>query len=268
MASRSKRVGTPFSKRHGARPVRGEILMDDRTRSRLARIRWRRIFGAMMLAAITAGAVAIYLSPITRVQNTEVTGATTVGAAEIESLAGLDGESMLRLDTAGAEARIEELPFVKEATITRSWPQTVRVAIVERTPWAVWQAGGLSYVVDDEGVVMPVGTPGTGLPAIIVAGAPVDLTPGQHVDGDAVAFASALMQQVPEQLALSVSSFEWSDQSGLKITTDAGYSVVLGDSENMDYKLAVWREIEAQLGRESMSGHVLDLRFGDRPSFQ
>ena len=33
-------------------------------------------------------------------------------------------------------------------------------------------------------------------------------------------------------------------------------------------KLAVWREIEASLGRANMTGHVLDLRFGDRPSFQ
>jgi hypothetical protein len=44
--------------------------------------------------------------------------------------------------------------------------------------------------------------------------------------------------------------------------------VVIGDSQNMDYKLAVWQQIEKELGRETMGGHVLDLRFGDRPSFQ
>ena len=72
----------------------------------------------------------------------------------------------------------------------------------------------------------------------------------------------------PRLLALNIATFEWSGKSGLTITTDSGYRVVLGDSQDMDYKLAVWREIEAQLGRASMTGHVLDLRFGDRPSFQ
>jgi hypothetical protein len=54
----------------------------------------------------------------------------------------------------------------------------------------------------------------------------------------------------------------------LALTTDAGYRVVVGDSQNFDYKLAVWQAIEERLGRAAMVGHVLDLRFGDRPSFQ
>jgi hypothetical protein len=58
------------------------------------------------------------------------------------------------------------------------------------------------------------------------------------------------------------------DASGLTVQTDAGHRVVIGDSENVEYKLAVWGQIEAELGREAMGGHVLDLRFGDRPSLQ
>jgi hypothetical protein len=36
-----------------------------------------------------------------------------------------------------------------------------------------------------------------------------------------------------------------------------GYRVVIGDSQNIEYKLAVWKEIEETLGRGGMSGHVL-----------
>jgi cell division protein FtsQ len=174
---------------------------------------------------------------------------------------------MFTADTAGAERRIEELVLVKDATITRSWPQTVRITIVERSPWALWQTPTQSYVVDDEGVVLPIEVAPEGLPSVVSSIA-AELAPGDRVDGDAVALTRTLLEQVPAQLALNVSSFEWTDASGLTLTTDAGYRVVIGDSQNMDYKLAVWREIEGQLGRESMSGHVLDLRFGDRPSFQ
>ena len=56
--------------------------------------------------------------------------------------------------------------------------------------------------------------------------------------------------------------------SGMTITTDAGYRVVVGDEDDLNYKLSVWAEIDSTIGRQEMSGHVLDLRFGDRPSLQ
>ncbi|HEY5625112.1 MAG TPA: FtsQ-type POTRA domain-containing protein [Dehalococcoidia bacterium] len=266
MADR-KRRGSPFSAKARSKAVRGEVLLDDRTQRRLSRIRWRRIGAVLAFAGAIAGLVALYFSPAVRVQEIEVGGATTVSSADIEALAGLDGASLLTANLGAAESRIEELPIVKKATITRSWPQTVSVAIVERKPWAVWQAGGRDYTVDDEGVVLEADAP-AGAPVIRVSGADVGLEPGQSVDQDAVGLARSLMERVPAELALNVATFEWSGASGLTITTDGGYGVVLGDSQDMDYKLAVWREIEAQLGRESMTGHVLDLRFGDRPSFQ
>lgn len=267
MASRSRPVGTPFSRKK-SRAMKGEVLLDDRTRRRLTRIRWRRIGMVALACAMFAGAVAFYVSPLARVQQVEVTGANSVSAAEIEELADLQGASLLTMDAHDAARRIRELPMVKDVAITRSWPQTVRISIIERAPWAVWQTASTSYVVDEQGVVLPIEAPPEGLPAIVVDGASGGLVHGDIVDQDAVGLARALREQVPSQMAINIGTFEWSDASGLTITTDAGYRVVLGDSHNMDYKLAVWREIEANLGRESMSGHVLDLRFGDRPSFQ
>jgi cell division protein FtsQ len=262
-----KRRGSPFSSKRSARAVRGEVLLDDRTRRRLSRIRWRRIGAALAFAGVIAGLVALYFSPALRVQEVEVGGATTVSAADVQGLAALDGASLLTANLSAAESRVEELPMVKAATITRAWPQTVRIAIVERTPWAVWQAGAGAYTVDEEGMVLDAGAP-DGAPVISVSGADGPLEPGQSVDQDAVALARALTERVPAELALNVDAFEWSGDSGLTITTDTGYRVVLGDSQDMEYKLAVWRGIEANLGRASMTGHVLDLRFGDRPSFQ
>ncbi len=266
MANR-KRRGSPFSGKGRAKAVRGEVLLDDRTRRRLSHIRWRRIGAMLAITGVFAGLIALYFSPALRVHEIDVGGTTTVSAADIAALAGLDGASLLTADLSAAELRIEEMPMVKAATITRAWPQTVRIAIVERTPWAVWQTGTRFYAVDNEGVVL-VGDAPEGAPVISVSGAEVGLEPGQIVDQDAVALARLLTERVPAELALNVATFEWSGDRGLVLTTDSGYRVVLGDSQDMDYKLAVWREIEANLGRANMTGHVLDLRFGDRPSFQ
>jgi cell division protein FtsQ len=50
------------------------------------------------------------------------------------------GNSLFRLDPAERKARIDELPWVKSATVRRIWPNRVAVEIVERVPVAFIQA--------------------------------------------------------------------------------------------------------------------------------
>ena len=250
------------------RPIRGQIIMDKETAHRVHLARWRRFVSAFLVVAIISAAIGLYTSPLLRVQKVEVVGATAVSADEVNSLARLEGDSMMRLDFASAEERVETIPMVQSARLERRWPQTVRVVITERTPWAFWQAGEDRYVIDTEGVVLPGSVPLENAPVISDVSGPLRLSPGDHVDGDAVFLARALLDRVPATLAMNVASLEYSPQQGLALTTDAGYRVVVGDSQNVDYKLAVWQAIEGRLGRETMAGHVLDLRFGDRPSFQ
>jgi cell division protein FtsQ len=250
------------------RPIRGHVIMDKETAHRVHLARWRRFVTAFLVISILSAAVGLYTSPLLRVQRLEVVGATAVSADEVGSLARLDGDSMMRLDFASAEERVETIPMVQSARLERRWPQTVRVVITERAAWAFWQAGEDRYVIDTEGVVLPGSVPLENAPVIRDVSGPLRLAPGDQVDRDAVVLSRALIERVPEKLAMNVAALEYSPQQGLALTTDAGYRVVVGDSQNVDYKLAVWQAIEGRLGRETMAGHVLDLRFGDRPSFQ
>jgi cell division protein FtsQ len=250
------------------RPIVGEVLMDEKTARRVRYTRWRRLIIAVFAVATVAGAITLYLSPLLRVQEVEVVGATSVSSNEVLSLARIEGESMFRLDLAASERRVESIPTVQSVRFERRWPHTIRIIVTERAPWALWEIGADRYVIDTEGVVLPGSAPIENAPVIRDSSGPARLSPGDHVDGDAVLLAQALLQRVPQTLALNVSSLEYSPNQGLSLTTDAGYRVVVGDSQNVDYKLAVWQAIEGRLGREKMTGHILDLRFGDRPSFQ
>src|SRR3990172_3214209 len=93
-----------------------------------------------------------------------------------------------------------------------------------------------------------------------------NLTPQQITE--LAGLAAALLTFVPKQLSLGVSRFEYTPEHGLSLTTNANYRVVMGDGQNVDYKMAVWKAVEEDIGRGAMAGHVLDLRFRDHPSFQ
>ena len=61
---------------------------------------------------------------------------------------------LLGFDTDAAKARLEAVPWIRHAQVMRFLPSTLQVAIEERTPYAVWQKDGQTYVVDDEGAVL------------------------------------------------------------------------------------------------------------------
>ncbi len=263
-----KRSGPVFSSNpQWKRPLRGEVVVDEETKRKIARRRLQRLAVICGMICFAGAMVGVYFSPALRVNNVSVSGTTALNPAEVESIAGIDGQSMLTVDFAEAQRHIEALPNVASVSFERHFPQTIEIKITERAPWGVWLVKGTPYVIDVEGVVLS-GPVKEGALTISAISEVDPLVPGDRVDRDAIQLTQELLNQVPGRLALGIAAVEWSNASGLTITTDAGYRVVVGDSENVEYKLAVWSQIEAELGREAMDGHVLDLRFSDRPSLQ
>ncbi len=83
------------------------------------------------------------------------------------------GESLFHVDLEEARRRIEALDWVDRASISRLWPDTLHIVLVERRPAAVWQIDGALKLVDRAGgVIAPVdGAAYAGLPHIVGAGA-------------------------------------------------------------------------------------------------
>jgi cell division protein FtsQ len=195
-------------------------------------------------------------------------GTKTVDAYALAQASGLKGRSMLTTRLAEVEEKLASQPMIKSVEAERVWPDTVRVTVEEREPWGYWHTPDGDFVVDTEGVVLEgVSPPSEGL-VIYQENATQTFQPGDRVDADAVRLAKQLMEYSASALDLAVVRLEYNDREGLSLVTNANYRVVLGDSHSLDYKLAVWEALEHKLGRDQIRGHVLDLRFGDRPSLR
>ena len=71
------------------------------------------------------------------------TGNRVVSAADVAAAAGVQhGDRMTGVDTGEVAARVEAMPWVRTASVSREWPSTVRVTVTERRPVAV--VGGAS----------------------------------------------------------------------------------------------------------------------------
>lgn len=64
------------------------------------------------------------------------------------------GDHILNQDIMLIKDRVEQIDWVKNATITRTFPNTLTVYLEERTPIALWKQSNKYYLVDSEGVVI------------------------------------------------------------------------------------------------------------------
>ena len=94
-----------------------------------------------------------------------VSGEHRLTVAEVTRAAAVPrGMPLARVDTAAVARRIRTLDTVASVTVTRSWPNHLRVTVVERTAAVVVQEGGHYDVLDDQGVqVESVTTPPRGV---------------------------------------------------------------------------------------------------------
>jgi cell division protein FtsQ len=90
-----------------------------------------------------------------RVRNVLVEGRVETKSGDIlAALKAERGAPLLDIDVAAAKARLEGLPWIKSAEVERQLPDTLRVKVEERKPFALWQLGQRLSVIDRDGVVI------------------------------------------------------------------------------------------------------------------
>jgi cell division protein FtsQ len=105
--------------------------------------------------AVTGGVDRFAIAAGFGIRKVNVTGQLHATDAAITAALGAGPDTMmLGFDTDAAKTRLETVPWIRHAQVMRLLPSTLEVAIEERTPYAIWQKNGQTYVVDTEGVVL------------------------------------------------------------------------------------------------------------------
>lgn len=97
-----------------------------------------------------------------RIQRVEVRGSHFLSEGEVRELLGpAVGERIFTLDIEALKARLRSSPWVADATVSRTLPDTLRVEIHERVPVALAEVDQL-YLMDGNGDLVDVYGPRTG----------------------------------------------------------------------------------------------------------
>lgn len=254
------------------RPGRYELARAAQPRPKrrlISRLPWRG-FALTVLVMAMAGGLGyggfwLVDGPALRVQQITIEGADAADPHAIARSADIDKRSLLTLDTSAIADRISEgVPAVKSATVSREWPQGVRISVSEHVGWGYWQSGGRRVVIDAAGLVIPAGRPPPeGAVTIFEIGATRPLEPWDAAEPDTITAVSQLIEDARSQrLGVAIQRFEFHAERGLVVRVADGPDAIFGDWRNYSFKVAAWGALLNRLERESVEVNEIDLRFG------
>ena len=109
-----------------------------------------------------------------RIKTVAINGRRQLSQDEVLAIGGVNGRSsLLFLDAAAVRDRLKTNPWISEATVLKLYPGQLRIDIVERSAFALWQRDGrLSVIADDGAVLEPYVSPRfLSLPLVVGKGA-------------------------------------------------------------------------------------------------
>jgi cell division protein FtsQ len=113
------------------------------------------------VAAVWAGYSSVMASERLRVGKVEVRGSRFLSDGEVRELLGpAVGENILGLDIEALKTRLRASPWVADATVARTLPDTLKVDVQERVPLALAEVDRL-YLMDEDGDLIDVYGPRT-----------------------------------------------------------------------------------------------------------
>lgn len=193
------------------------------------------------------------------VKTIEVSGATHTSREALSAVtSAFVGVNLFKIDIARVQAGLRALPWVLRVDIEKKLPDTLRIRVVERTPWALVHSAGTLRYAGEDGVAFAPLSPSAGDPdlPLIVTSDPAGLKRCVQLVRDLSRRDPLMYSRISEVRPVSPNSFALYDR-------DLG-TVIYADAEGLSEK---WRTLYAVANAERFERagiEYADLRFADR----
>ena len=197
-------------------------------------------------------------------ETVEVAGTQrTTPAAVVARLQPFVGESLPELDLTELAARVALDPWVREASLKRVFPHTLRVIVTERTPAAWALVDGLVHVVDETGFAIgTVGPAGKDLPVLTGLGGL-----GDQARRDALQRGVHALERLRKTTARwidEVSEMDVSRSDRIGVVTRSPGPLVLLDPEEAERNVGSYLDLRGEIEEKVGPVASVDLRWRDR----
>lgn len=236
--------------------IAGPDFARRRLQARLRRLR-PYLYAGAVLVLIGTGVWLLWFSAVLQAKAVEVTGNGTLTSARVEKAARTPlGGPLVSVDLDAIEQRVEAIAAVRSASVSRSWPDTIRIDVVERVPVAVVSRGVGLQAVDADGYLFgSYASEPRDLPVIRTA---------PDVRREALAEAAAVIGSLRADIAAKVRHVDVQTIDQIVLRLKDGRRVMWGSADDAAQKAEVLEALLRQSATKKVS--EIDVRVPGRPT--
>lgn len=221
-------------------------MTDQRFAERARHDRRRKIkriaLAVLIVTAVGALVWLIWFSSVLAVRSVQVEGLTTLKEAQVLRTADVpEGEPLARVDLAQIEARVSSLERVADVSVSRSWPRTISIDLVERKALVWSRVGQRIRGIDREGIDFR--SYGKAPDSLVEAKISV-AKPGQRLETtQSVAAVMDLISTKEPSLRKQVRSISAASKDSIEVGLTDDRTIVWGSVARGERKLEVLRSL-------------------------
>jgi len=220
-----------------------------------------------LVAGVLGSCVALYRSPLFAVRRVDVVGAKHVTPAKVRALAKVPGDAtLIRFPADAVAERVAKDPWVASVTVSRVFPDAMRIRVVERVPVAMADTGEDLMLVDASGMVIAKRSVEQTATSVVIRDVPgLDLRPGRRTTSEPLLNAIAVIVGVSDALRSVVGSVSAPTIDGTTLYTRDKVEIVFGGAEDLRTKDTLVQRILDEHRGKVVS---IDVRTVDRPTWR
>lgn len=229
------------------------------------RRRLRRLTTVLALVLMVALGYAATQSPLLDIESVSYRGLENTSLDLVSKSAGIEqGASLVGFDAGARERRLEALPWIDTARVTRSWSGKVSVVVTERQAAAVVMREQERWVlVDAQGrVLTDFVAQLPDLPRLSGVGAAG--VPGSNLGTDATALLR-VAELLPESLDGRVEGIYRDESSDIWISMTTADRVLFGTEDQLSLKVVAMVTVLEELDSRNQIGWELDVSVATLP---
>ena len=229
----------------------------------------------ILIVAVVVAAGFLVCGTVFRVRSVTVEGNKTISAEEVIRLSGItEGMNTLALDQEAVERGIESNRYLSFVCVDVKLPDKLVIQVRERTPAAVIKYCGILYTADNRGMILEesfdVDMAHPGLVAVegmdirvCEVGRQLVLNKSAQME----VYATALLEMKVMGATEQILELDLSDMDNLFLVSTDGYSVRLGNADNLHAKLRAMLMTLDWLRQEGYGAGTVDVSVPVNPTY-
>jgi hypothetical protein len=239
----------------------------------------------------------VFSSNAFRIEQVNVTGTKNDALVHTIQKMGIQGDNIFLANIPSMKERVEALPLVASASVSKQWPNQLTVAVTERKPVLLWQTPAGAYSVDSQGVVIAPANQTQGADHLRVVEAGMNTTDknkgqkgstiqplhaGTHLNAADVSFALHVFERLPQVTGINTFKLRYdgtiypgttsgSDTRGtFVVESPDGWIAYLGsaaDANPLENRLIAMQQILLVGKKQEQHLATIDVRYGLHPVY-